>query len=108
MKDDNNHLEKAGLLGLAALSIGILAVIAFLAIDSGKISSDVATLVGVIATGLIAFGKDVLQAVRGYGMAAQLGKVTDQLAESKPAKDDTQKVEVMNDPLETQDVNGKR
>jgi hypothetical protein len=51
------------------------------------VDPNAATLVGVIAGGLIAFSKDIVAAIRGYAMNAQLGKVTDQLAASAPTGD---------------------
>lgn len=78
------YFEKLALLALAGLSIIVLAVIAILALHGGEISASTAGVVGVIVTGLIAVGKDIVQAIRSYAMSAQLGKVTDQLAASAP------------------------
>ena len=81
----DNRLEKVGLLILAAMGVATLAAIAVLGLYWGdKIGSEVATMLGVIITGLIAFAKDIISAIRGYAMSAQLGKVTDQLAASGP------------------------
>jgi hypothetical protein len=85
MKDATDR-EKLGLLILAGLSVIALFVIAIFAIRQGQMDPNAATLVGVIVGGLIAFGKDIVAAIRGYSMSAQLGKVTDQLAASKPAE----------------------
>ncbi len=80
----DNRLEKIGLLILAAGAIIILGWVGLNALHEGKIDPNASALIGVIVTGLIAFAKDVLQAIRGYSMSAQLGKVTDQLAASGP------------------------
>jgi len=82
--NENNKLEKIGLLVLATLSICILGWIGIAALRSGKIDPNASALIGVIVTGLIAFGKDIVSAIRAYAMSAQLGKVTDQLAASAP------------------------
>lgn len=87
MSPDNNHLEKLALLALALLSIVSLGVIAIIALRAGSIDPNASALIGVIVTGLIAFSKDIIQAIRGYSMSAQLGKVTDQLAASGPIVD---------------------
>lgn len=85
MNPDQSRLEKLGLLLLALLSVLALGAIAILAIRAGTIDPNASALIGVIVTGLIAFGKDIVAAIRGYSMSAQLGKVTDQLAASGPA-----------------------
>lgn len=85
MKRGDNTLEKLGLLILAGMAIVTLAVISFKALARDSVDPNAATMIGVVITGLIAFGKDIIQALRGYAMSAQLGKVTDQLAASGPA-----------------------
>lgn len=67
---NDTKLEKLLLIGLAFVSLIILGMI------------------GVIVTGLIAFSKDIVQAIRSYSMSAQLGKVTDQLAQAGPVPAD--------------------
>lgn len=109
MNTDASFFEKAALLVLAGLSIIALAVIAILALRGGTVDPNAAGLIGVIATGLIAFGKDIVAAIRGYTMSAQLGKVTDQLAASGPVTDPAapQPVTVVNpadDPVQTEQV----
>ena len=109
MRDDNG-LEKLGLLLLAAGAVILLGWIGLNALEEGKIDPNASALIGVIVTGLIAFAKDVLQAIRGYSMSAQLGKVTDQLAASGPVQDQTitQQVEVVNDPTNPVPVETKQ
>lgn len=97
MNPDQSRLEKIGLLLLALLSVIALGAIAILAIRAGTIDPNASALIGVIVTGLIAFGKDIVAAIRGYSMSAQLGKVTDQLAASGPVPTDPQPVTVTND-----------
>lgn len=89
---DTLFLEKMALLTLAAMSIIALSAIAVLAFKAGGVDPNAATLLGAIVAGLIASINLIVQAIRGYSMAAQLGKVTDQLAASgpvDPAKDAT-------------------
>ena len=81
---DNTFFEKLALLSLAAISIIALSIIAVLALKSGSVDPNASALIGVIVTGLIAVGKDIVAAIRSYAMSAQLGKVTDQLAASGP------------------------
>lgn len=90
-------MEKIALLSLAGIAVLSLTIIALVALKLGHIDPNSATLVGVIVGGLIAFSKDIVAAIRGYSMSAQLGKVTDQLAASGPAQT-TGKVEIVNDP----------
>lgn len=92
------RIEKIVLLTLAGLCIASLTLIAVLALRSKSVDANAATLIGVIAAGLIAFGKDIVQAIRSYAMSAQLGKVTDQLAASQPITDAPQDVTVVNTP----------
>ena len=104
-----NNLEKLGLLALAGMSTAALAVIAVLALRAGTVDPNASTLIGVIAGGLIAIGKDIVQAIRGYAMSAQLGKVTDQLAASGPVPDTPQPVVMTNqddDPVPVDAKNG--
>lgn len=84
---DNSKLEKVGLLALAGISVIGLIWIALRALKVGAIDPNTATLLGVIVTGLVAYGKDIVSALRGFSMSAQLGKVTDQLAASGPVGD---------------------
>lgn len=81
---DPNRVEKLALLGSLYLCIISLTAIALVGLRETEINSDAATLIGVIAGGLIAFAKDIVAAIRSYVMSAQLGKVTDQLAEAGP------------------------
>ena len=81
----DNTLEKLGLLTLAAISTLALAVISVMALKTNALDPNASTLIGVIAGGLIAVSKDIISAIRGYAMGAQLSKVTDQLAASGPA-----------------------
>lgn len=85
MSGESTRWEKLGLLGLAGASVVGLIWIALRALKVGTIDPNTATLLGVIVTGLVAYGKDIVAAIRGYSMSAQLGKVTDQLAASGPA-----------------------
>lgn len=84
MNHDQTFVEKIALLALAGLCIISLTWIAIKALSTGTVDSNAATLIGVIAAGLIAFGKDIVAAIRSYAMSAQLGKVTDQLAAAAP------------------------
>jgi microsomal dipeptidase-like Zn-dependent dipeptidase len=80
----NTFVEKIVLLALAGLCIVSLTWIAVKALSTGTVDPNAATLIGVIAAGLVAFGKDIVAAIRSYAMSAQLSKVTDQLAKSVP------------------------
>lgn len=82
---DSTSTEKLALLALAGGCIIALTWIALKALNIGAVDANASTLIGVIAAGLIAFGKDIVSAIRSYAMSAQLGKVTDQLAASGPA-----------------------
>lgn len=85
---DSTFFEKLALLALAGVSIIALTWIAILALKSGSVDPNASALIGVIVTGLIAVGKDIVAAIRGYSMSAQLGKVTDQLAAAAPVVSD--------------------
>lgn len=100
MSDHDNRLEKLGLLGLAGLSLIGLIWIAVLSLAAGQLDPNAATLLGAIVAGLIAYGKDIISAIRGFSMSAQLGKVTDQLAAAGPVVDpaNPQLVTVVQDP----------
>lgn len=87
MITDPARFEKLALLLLAGIAILALAIIAVIALRAGSVDPNASALIGVIVTGLIAVGKDIIQAIRGYAMSAQLGKVTDQLAASGPVVD---------------------
>lgn len=84
---DNTFAEKMALLVLAGICIVALLWIALASLHAKTLDANAATLIGVIAGGLIAFGKDIVAAIRSYAMSAQLGKVTDQLAASGPVPD---------------------
>lgn len=84
---EETRLEKLVLLALSGACIVALTWIALASLKSATLDPNAATLIGVIAAGLIAFGKDIVGAIRSYSMSAQLGKVTDQLAASGPATD---------------------
>jgi hypothetical protein len=84
----DTKLVQTLLIGLAALSLVILGILGVLALRHGGMDANSAGMIGVIVTGLIAFSKDIIQAIRGYSMSAQLGKVTDQLAQSGPIASD--------------------
>lgn len=109
MNKEATFVEKVSMLVLAGVSIIILGWIALRALKTGTVDPNASALIGVIVTGLIAISKDIIQAIRGYAMSAQLGKVTDQLAASGPATppvDEPQPVTVINDeehpvPVET-------
>lgn len=94
--NSDTGLEKLLLLALAGIALVVLAIIAVMAIRTGTIDANAATMIGVIITGLIAFMKDIIQAIRGYANGAQLGKVTDQLAASNPVSNEPQAVQVVN------------
>lgn len=89
MRQDSTFIEKIALLALAGACVGSLTWIAIRALAGTMVDPNAATLIGAIATGLIAFSKDIVAAIRGYSMSAQLGKVTDQLAASAPTTDPT-------------------
>lgn len=101
---DNTTVEKVALLGIAGIAVGSLTTIGLTAINAGAIDANGATLVGVIVGGLIACTKDIVQAVRGYSMSAQLGKVTDQLSRSRPAAPDDAPSGSAEDPISTRDA----
>ncbi len=82
--NEPNFIEKFGLLTLAAIATVGLLCIAWFSLDNGTVDASMSALLGMIVTGLIALAKDIIQAIRGYQMNAQLGKVTDQLARSAP------------------------
>jgi hypothetical protein len=110
--NQDNRLEKVALLTLAFVAITSLAIIAVIALRAGSVDPNASALIGVIVTGLIAFSKDIIQAIRGYSMSAQLGKVTDQLAASGPAKtEEPQPVVVTNtveDPAHVEITEGTK
>lgn len=85
---NDTKLEKLLLIALAFVSLVILGVLGVMALMHGTIDAVAAGIIGVIVTGLIAFSKDIVQAIRGYSMSAQLGKVTDQLAQAGPVPTD--------------------
>lgn len=87
--NDSTRMEKMALLVLSGACIASLTWIALAALKTGTVDPNASTLIGVIAAGLIAFGKDIVGAIRSYAMSAQLGKVTDQLAASGPVIDQT-------------------
>lgn len=87
---EETRLEKLVLLALSGACIASLTWIALASLESATLDPNAATLIGVIAAGLIAFGKDIVGAIRSYSMSAQLGKVTDQLAASGPVPDSKQ------------------
>lgn len=82
---DNSQRQQLALLAIAGGSIIALTWIALRALKAGSVDPNASALMGMIVTGLIAVSKDIIAAVRGYSMSAQLGKVTDQLAASGPA-----------------------
>lgn len=86
MKTDTSN-EKLALLILAGIALVALAWIALRSLQAGTVDANAATVLGVIVGGLIAIAKDIIAAIRGYSMSAQLSKVTDQLAASGPAVD---------------------
>ena len=86
---DSTSAEKLALLVLAGACIVALTWIALASLKAAALDPNASTLIGVIAGGLIAFGKDIVAALRSYAMAAQLGKVTDQLADSTPKPKET-------------------
>mgnify|MGYP003387301186 CR=1 FL=1 len=100
---NETRLEKLLLIALAFVALIILGVIGVLALLHSTIDAVAASVVGVIVTGLIAFSKDIIAAVRGYSMSAQLGKVSDQLAASGPVVTDAPTGKP-DDPLTVQDA----
>ena len=106
---DHTHIEKAGLLAVTFLCIAALTWISIKALGSNQLDPNASTLLGAIVAGLIGTAAACIQAVRGFSMSAQLGKVTDQLAASGPVVDPTtpQPVVVTNapsDPVQTTDA----
>lgn len=99
---ENTKLEKQLLLGICALTILALSGIAIIVVFHG-ITAESGTLLGMIATGMLAIAKDIVQAIRGYSMSAQLGKVTDQLAASGPVAPDAATGKP-DDPVNTKEV----
>jgi|JI10StandDraft_1071094.scaffolds.fasta_scaffold538278_1 hypothetical protein len=105
--NSDTSVEKRILLALSGGALIVLAIVAVMALKADKVDSNAATMIGVIITGLIAFMKDIVQAIRGYSMSAQLGKVTDQLAASGPVTTEPQEVFVTNtkaEPVPTKDT----
>ncbi len=104
--NESTRLEKLALLALAGASIIALTWIALRALKAGSVDPNASALIGVIVTGLIAVGKDIIAAIRSYSMSAQLGKVTDQLAAATPTPSpdvplDVTVVNQPNDPVPT-------
>lgn len=85
------RVEKLALLGLAGFNLVVLAIIAVMILRVGTLDANAAGMIGVIVTGLVALPTVVIQAIRGYSMSAQLGKVTDQLAASTPQSTEDEK-----------------
>lgn len=81
---DPARLEKLFLLAIAGGAVASLTWIALAALKTGSVDANGATLIGVVVGLLGATAKDIVSAIRGYSMSAQLGKVTDQLAASGP------------------------
>jgi hypothetical protein len=100
VKHESNDLDKAGLLAVTFACIVALTWISIKALGSDKLDPNASTLLGAIVAGLIATAGACIQAIRGYSMSAQLGKVTDQLAAAGPIVDPEkpQPVAVTNDP----------
>lgn len=81
---EHTRLDRLGLLLVAGACIVALTWISIRALGTDKLDPNAATLLGAIVAGLIATAGACLQAIRGYSMSAQLGKVTDQLARAGP------------------------
>lgn len=77
MNADNTRIEKIAMLAIVGGIVIAITVIGMATHDN--------TILGMVVTGMIAFAKDIIAAIRGYSMSAQLGKVTDQLAKAGPA-----------------------
>lgn len=80
---NSTFAEKLGMLVLAGGATTGLIWLGLAAMHE-HVDASAATLIGVIAGGLAASIKDIIAAIRGYSMSAQLSKVTDQLAASGP------------------------
>lgn len=84
VKPDFAQVEKVGLLGITLACIGALTWISVKALGSDTLDPNASTLLGAIVAGMIATAGACIQALRGFAMSAQLGKVTDQLAAAAP------------------------
>lgn len=106
---DPAFFEKLALLILAGLSIVSLTMIGMTVIRVGSLDANGAGLLGVVIGALAASAKDIVQAIRGYSMSAQLSKVTDQLAAAAPVPaptDEPTEVTVVNPPSKPVPVKG--
>lgn len=84
MKERNEHsLDKLGLFILAGLAIAVLGGIVYGSFYKGVPDGSDA-LLGGIATGVLLFARDVIQAIRGAWGEATMGKMSDQLGKSQP------------------------
>lgn len=86
---NGTKLDRSGLLLVTFGCICALTWVGIRALSSAKLDPNAATLLGAIVAGLISTSGASIQALRGYAMSAQLGKVTDQLAASGPVADPT-------------------
>lgn len=77
---DTTRLEKIAMLAIVGGIVVAITVFGMATNDN--------TIRGMVVTGMIAFAKDIIAAIRGYSMSAQLGKVTDQLAKAGPVQDE--------------------
>jgi hypothetical protein len=98
--DPEHTKDKLGLFILAGLVVLVLAIIVTGTYWTQGVPDKGDVLLGGIATGLILFLRDLVNAVRSSWEEVTRGKVTEQLAQSGPANDPdtTQKVEVTNEP----------
>lgn len=84
--------EKIALLVLAGIAIVGLIVLAVATLRAHTIDPNASALIGVVATGLIAFAKDIVQAIRSYTTGDQMNRMSDQLAKAAPPRDGPQAV----------------
>jgi hypothetical protein len=80
----NVTTEKIGLLLLAAAAVIGVILLAALTLHIHGVDPNAAGLVGVVVGGLVAFAKDIIAALRSYSTAAQMNRMSDQLASAAP------------------------
>lgn len=88
-QDTEHARDKLGLFLLAALVVMVLGVIVVGVYWTRGVPDKGDVLLGGISTGLILFLRDLVNAVRSSWEEVTRGKVTEQLAQSGPAPDNT-------------------
>lgn len=96
------NADRKWLLGLAALSIVVLAGIAGAA-SLARIPNDSQTLLGAISAGLLLFARDVVTTIRAAWTDERTEALTDQLASSTPS-DNIKPDGTRKDPISVKEV----